>query len=111
MIIVCFSTAILISFGILKFISWLKPNCRFKVSPFRLALNPTPDSSKIFSWPCDTPKTALAPKLLLLEVKKFRVANLSFQLILSYYFFKLKVDNNITNFENFISYIFSMLFI
>tara|TARA_B100000123_G_scaffold199401_1_gene149703 strand:- start:20 stop:691 length:672 start_codon:yes stop_codon:yes gene_type:complete len=42
-------------------------------------------------------------KLLLLEVKKFRVANLSFQLILSYYFFKLKVDNNITNFENFIS--------
>ena len=42
-------------------------------------------------------------KLLLLEVKKFRVANLSFQLILSYYFFKLKVDDNITNFENFIS--------
>ncbi len=42
-------------------------------------------------------------KLLLLEVKKFRVANLSFQLILSYYFFKLKVDNNITNFENFIN--------
>ena len=63
-IIVCFSTVIFISFGILKFTSWLKPICRFNISPFKFALKPTPLNSKIFSCPFETPTTALSIKLL-----------------------------------------------
>ena len=64
LIIVCFSTVILISFGILKLTSWLNPIWRFKISPFKFALNPTPLNSNIFSWPFETPVTALFIRLL-----------------------------------------------
>ena len=40
------------------------PICRFKLSPFKFALKPTPLSSKIFSCPTETPITALFIKLL-----------------------------------------------
>ena len=35
---VCFSTRIFTSFGNLKLTSWLKPICKFNVSPFKFAL-------------------------------------------------------------------------
>jgi hypothetical protein len=40
-------------------------------------------------------------ELLFLEIKKLQINNLSFQLILSYYFFKFEIDNNIDNFKQF----------